>query len=648
MKCLSASAAVWLLLATGIAGQAVQDARPGSGDKRASGVLMGQIVEARGTGVAGAVVTLNGGFVQVALRTLPGELAGGPRRTLTDQDGRFVFFELAAGAYSLEATKPGYLPGGYGRRRHGGTAQSIRLGDGERNTSVRIQMWEYASISGTIVDETGDPLVGVQVMALPRVYDAGHARWGNGAGVASRDTTNDLGEYRIDALPPGDYLIVVPATRTTIPATLAAADTQARLEGSTADLAQRLRDAGVPAAISSGQLGLYVGDWVLRLRPGSATPLATESGLSGVYQTIFYPGTMSARDAQPITLNSGDDRTGANVQLALVSATTIAGTLVGPVGPVPTVTVRLVPEYIDTLSVEQSFEVITTVSDTSGRFLFHGVPAGRYIVRAMKAPLGRPAPSGSPSRSDEPTLWAEAPITVGDAPVADLTLTLSRGFRVSGRLEFAGTQPKPPPEMFERFSIQLDPIDGHGSQMPAAFRGSIDRNGRISTNEIPPGRYFVLFLAFADDRQKMAGWETKGATLHGRDVSTLPLDLREDVTDLVMTITDHPSELSGIVRTAQGQADPGATVLWFTTDKSHWMNHGISSRKLRSMRANEDGTFKVRGIPAGEYFLAALPDEETADWQNPSLLETISRRAIRVSIADGEKRSQSIVTMSIR
>ena len=45
-------------------------------------------------------------------------------------------------------------------------------------------------------------------------------------------------------------------------------------------------------------------------------------------------------------------------------------------------------------------------------------------------------------------------------------------------------------------------------------------------------------------------------------------------------------------------------MLWFTTDKSHWMNHGISSRKLRSMRANEDGTFKVRGIPAGEYFLS--------------------------------------------
>jgi hypothetical protein len=266
----------------------------------------------------------------------------------------------------------------------------------------------------------------------------------------------------------------------------------------------------------------------------------------------------------------------------------------------------------------------------------------------MNAPSGRPTPSGAPAPSAEPTLWAETPITVGDSPVSDLTVTLGRGFRVSGRLEFDGTLPKPAPETIERFSILLDPIDGHGSQMPAAFRGSIDRNGRISTNEVPPGRYFVLFLAFADDRLKMAGWETKGATLHGRDVSTFPLDLTEDVTDLVMTITDHPSEVSGVVRTAQGQIDAGATVLWFTADKSLWVNHGMSSRKLRSVRANEDGSFKVRGIPAGEYFLAALPDEETGNWQNPSLLEAISRRAVRVSIADGEKRTQDIVTMSIR
>jgi hypothetical protein len=650
MKRMTVLPAALLLACLGVAVEALQLTRPDDlvGAQRATGILVGQVVDAKSTGVAGAIVTLSGGFVQVALRSIASELPGGPRRVLTDHNGRFVFFDLAAGTYSLEATKPGYLPGAYGRRRHGGAAQSIRLDTGERQTALRIQMWEYASISGTIVDEIGEPSVGIQVMALPRVYAGGHSRWGTALGVSLQDTTNDLGEYRIDGMPPGDYLVVVPASRTTIPAGLAVAQTQARLENTTAEFTQRLRDAGIPAAISAAQPGLHVGDWVSRLRAGSATPVASEEGLSRVYSTTFYPGTVSATDAQAITLSSGDDRSGIDVPLSLVPATTIAGILSGPDGPVPMATVRLVPDYIDALSVEQNFEVITTVADASGRFAFLGVPSGRYLVRAMKAPIGRPTPSGAPTPSAEPTLWAETAITVSGSPISDLMVPLNRGFRVSGRLEFDGTLPKPPPEMFERFSILLDPISGQGSPMPAAFRGSIDRTGRISTNEVPPGRYFILFLAFADDRQKMEGWETKGATLHGRDVSTLPLDLREDISDLVMTITDRPSELTGVVRSAQGQVDPGATVLWFTTDKSHWTNNGISSRKLRSMRANEDGTFKVRGIPAGEYYLAALPDEEAANWQNPALLEAISRRASRVNIADGEKRTQNITTITTR
>ena len=44
---------------------------------------------------------------------------------MTDADGRFVFRALAAGAYSLTAIKPGYLDGAFGRRRPGGTGQSL-------------------------------------------------------------------------------------------------------------------------------------------------------------------------------------------------------------------------------------------------------------------------------------------------------------------------------------------------------------------------------------------------------------------------------------------------------------------------------------------------------------------------------------------
>jgi hypothetical protein len=124
------------------------------------GLITGQVVDARGDGVANAVVTLNGGLQQVALTIQVGDIPGGPRRTLTSGDGRFVFFDLPAGSYSMEASKPGFLPGAFGRRRFGGPAQSLELAEAELESQVRIPIWEYASISGRIVDEAGEPAVG--------------------------------------------------------------------------------------------------------------------------------------------------------------------------------------------------------------------------------------------------------------------------------------------------------------------------------------------------------------------------------------------------------------------------------------------------------------------------------------------------------
>ena len=105
---------------------------------KGTGLISGQVVDAQGSGVANAVVTLSGGLQQVALTLQVGEIAGGPRRTLTSGEGQFVFFDLPAGAYTIDVTKPGFLPGAFGRRRFGGSAQSLQLGDGERRLQLRV------------------------------------------------------------------------------------------------------------------------------------------------------------------------------------------------------------------------------------------------------------------------------------------------------------------------------------------------------------------------------------------------------------------------------------------------------------------------------------------------------------------------------
>jgi protocatechuate 3,4-dioxygenase beta subunit len=643
-------AMVLACVAGGVTSQAqtLQQERPPA----TNSFIMGQIVNAAGAPVAGAVVTLSGGLVQISLTTAARELEGGPRRTITDHDGRFVFSDLSAGSYTLDAAKPGYLPGAYGRRRFGGQPQSLSIADGERNTAIRIPIWEFGAIGGTIVDEAGEPMVGIMVTAHRDTFVAMQRRLTHAATV----TTDDRGAYRIDGLSPGTYSVCVPTTHVSIPIAIADQYQQSRAGGQggatspPAGLVRLVANADLRMAGPSGLSGRRVGD-VLVPTGAEMPPQLPETGTRpSAYTVTCYPGATPA-DAQRLTLESGDQRDGINISLQPVPTAPVSGTLVDHNnGEVGSVSVRLLPSYRSALASDIGAETAVALTNASGAFMFPSVPLGQYTLKVLRTPAGgevRPSSVAVPSA--EPTGWAEMPLTVGEGGLANLAVELQRGFRLSGRLELDGTSAnKPGPDLIERFSISLAPADGSDSTMPAVYSGLIDRDGRISSNEIPPGRYVVLFRAFADDRVRMAGWETVGATIDGRDASHQPFDLTRDVTTLVMTLSDHAAQIAGTARDSRGQADPGAAVILFPADRARWTGRGFSQRGLRLVRASRDGAYRFGSVPPGDYFVAAIPDEEAGDWENPEVLTAAMRIGSRVSISPNEKMSLDVVTTALR
>jgi hypothetical protein len=44
-------------------------------------------------------------------------------------------------------------------------------------------------------------------------------------------------------------------------------------------------------------------------------------------------------------------------------------------------------------------------------------------------------------------------------------------------------------------------------------------------------------------------------------------------------------------------------------------------------------------LPPGDYLVAAIPDELVNAWQDPKVLESLSRSATRISLAENEKRT---------
>jgi hypothetical protein len=118
-----------------------------------------------------------------------------------------------------------------------------------------------------------------------------------------------------------------------------------------------------------------------------------------------------------------------------------------------------------------------------------------------------------------------------------------------------------------------------------------------------------------------------------------------DTMNVVVTFTDRWSGLRGFVQNRQGR-DSGAAVLVFPTDSETWASSGVNPRRVRSVRPNKTGEYSLN-LPPGEYYVIAVPDAQTADWQDPTLLQSASRAATRVRIADGERRSQDLLTSEI-
>jgi 5-hydroxyisourate hydrolase-like protein (transthyretin family) len=133
-----------------------------------------------------------------------GNQGGGRNQTQTGNDGSFVFNDVPAGEYIVRVQLDQYLTQEYGQRTLSGKGTPISLQPGERLDSIDFQMIKAGVISGTVLDEDGQPMANVQIQALSYDYTNGKRTLRS---IGTARTTNDLGEYRLYYLAPGDYYV---------------------------------------------------------------------------------------------------------------------------------------------------------------------------------------------------------------------------------------------------------------------------------------------------------------------------------------------------------------------------------------------------------------------------------------------------------
>jgi uncharacterized protein (DUF2141 family) len=416
--------------------------------------------------------------------------------------------------------------------------------------------------------------------------------------------------------------------------------------------------AGSPHAMKAG-------GQTVSLPPGTMGPTVTASGTL-VYASTYYPAASSAAQAAIVSVQSGEERGGIDLQVRPSRGVRVSGTLMGPEGPMPSTGVRLVPGGTDDALEPRA--AATTMTDSSGAFTFAAVPAGQYVLRVVRLPrppanvdeMGHlsatpsgtitisrtpaPPPEGPPPVPADATLVALMPLPVGDRDLSDLIVPLAPGPRVTGRVEFEGTSDKPSVQSLINVRITLDPADGSrlDDGTLAIETGLIEESGAFKTYGVPPGRYVLRVSRLP------AGWFVKSAIHQGRDVADLPLDLEtKDASGVVLTFTDQPSTLSGVVRGTNGP-DPTAVVYVYPVDAAAWSSSGALSRRMRTARAAKDGSYQLEALPAGEYYVVAVQEDMVAEWQDPALLQALARLARTVRLVDGEQKTENLTAAVLR
>lgn len=623
-------------------GMVAQQSAPAAALKPATGVIAGQLVDgSSGAPVPGAMISLwppnaplplsSGGAPIPGLVQPPG--TPGPFRVLTDVNGRFVFHSLVAGFYSMGAAHPGYLPSYLGQTKAeaSGSGRHIQLADDQRLTNVAMKIWKFASISGTVLDEAGEPAVAANVHLLfgasnpVRPYQ-----------LVMAGTTDDRGVFRFGSLAPSDYLIVVPSMVTSVPMETAAAylDELGAGRGGSLQIGNSVRSSGGTITPQ----GTKIGDQLVQrsgVAGGLATPVVVDAGgKTWVYPATYFPGVTRIDSATVVTVRSGEARNAVNIPVKPVPAVRVSGTVVGPDGPLANTTVKIAAVGMeDKASTRgQGPEIAQAITRANGTFTAPGVPAGDYVASVVKsAPpsgadyAGAPPP---PVRPSDPGLWGQARFSAGAADVERVLVRLVPGVTVAGRVEFEpGATPPPAAAILARASVGLV---SEGMSTVRIGGAMLSSDGSFRTDGVPPGRYALRPSLTAP------AWGLKSAVSGGRDLLSAPFDLTDDVTGVVVTYTDQISDLSGSVTVGADDAD--VYVVLVPVDPK--LPAQLNVKRQRATPLSPDGTYRLTSIVAGEYFVVAASFAEgSPSTLSDAALVALARRGTRLTFVGREKRA---------
>jgi hypothetical protein len=445
--------------------------------------VTGKVLDAQGgTPVTKAALTLRS---EGSARSLKYVSLSGP-------DGVFLIDGVEPGTYSLYAEKRGFLPQHYGARRPGGHGMSLTVSEGGELKEVVLKLTPQAIISGKVTNEEGEPADKMSVVLT---------RWGYSQGkrvlvVEGGGLLNELGEYRIANISPGNYYLAA--------------------RGNVTSTEFRVMLADAPSAIF---------------------PETPEES----YQITYYPSSLSPEGAATVQVAPGAEIRAVDIRLRKARVFRVRGQVVdGATGQLVAETrVGLVPEQPRSIL---SMSSLSGRPIPGGEFEITDVLPGAYDLVAQVNRRGQ-------------TLYARQFVTVTDRNVADIIVRIPVPFDVQGRVRLHERDPQAAESLaqqtvpLEHLRLALVTVERLGVGIPEA---RVQADGSFILRGVVPDRFFFSLSGVPP------GWYVKSIIVGGKERTDGFADLPDGNVEIVVAM--GAAELSGTVRTVDNKPAPGAVI----------------------------------------------------------------------------------------
>jgi hypothetical protein len=505
----------------------------------------------------------------------------------TDENGKFQFRNLAEGAYQLRVRSPGYVQPEVDLRDGDGLPRYFRTGE-----NLSITLMKGGVITGTVTDQSGEPIVGIVVTAI-RIRRPDDADSPGESLFAISRSTDDRGVYRIYGLRAGQYMVYASAGRgysfqpspfdrdapTYYPSstrdTASIVHVQTGQEATSIDIRYRNEKGNTVSGTISGTISKYA--MLSLMVPGNLTPVAVSFSQEQDGRNSFsFPG-VSSGDFKIIGYSS-DEKTGQASSGSVsvnVRNSDVTG-LVLKLDPLASISGRLTfepateakcernstarPEHaIVLLRPEKKLAENLFVDsrnqagvDANREFRLSGLASGNYRLRALlptddwyvksivrQEAKGRPNVPAPKQNSSPPELVS---LNAGEN-LTGLILNVENGAgSISGQIK----RSEAGEAMVAPIQLHLVPIEKERADDTLRYSQlAVDADGSFSFRNLAPGRYFLLSRAGSESESgfRPLAWDARerAALVRNAEATGISIEIKpcQAVRDLELVLSGN-------------------------------------------------------------------------------------------------------------